>query len=374
LNKILYENQNIPKDLALHVEADKALHSYFSMSFDGIKPDNYCGFLCVDNQDYFIAPKISQEDDKNLDIFIYMLMYAYDIKLSNEDLANFTSTKHKFFEIFIRYFSDKFLSELKRGVFKKYITLEDNLKVLRGKYICEKNFTNFYHQNIYCEYDEFSMDNELNRSFLYAIKIFKKFSSCQNLSRCEMILDEVDFLHVDINRLHVGFDRMNSRYKYSFDLALMLLQKLIPLTSKNNKQSFAFLFKMSEVFEKFIGKIYQDIDSSTMLQKQRNFGSLQLKPDIITRDFIIDTKYKNIKNTEELLINDKYQMFVYGTNFEIKDTMLLYPKHLLHVDEDLKLGKAEKMVKLKLKTIDLNSEKEFEEYVSEIKKRLEILG
>jgi 5-methylcytosine-specific restriction enzyme subunit McrC len=368
---LLYENQNIPDKLALHVKSDKTLYSYFKMEFDGIKPDNYCGFLHVDNQDYFIAPKISKEDDKNLDIFIYMLMYAYDIKLSNEDLANFANTKYRFFEIFIRYFSDKLLDEFKKGVFKKYITLEENLKVLRGKYIIDKNFTNFYHQNIYCEHDEFSMDNELNRFFLYAIKTFKKFSNYQNLSRCEMLLDEVDFLHVEINRLHVNFDKMNSRYKQSYELALMLLKKLIPLTSKNDKQSFVFLFKMSEVFEQFIGKIYQDIDSTTKLQNEKNFGNLKLKPDIVTKNMIIDTKYKKVNSKDDLSTNDKYQMFAYGTNFEIKNTMFLYPKDLLYVEEDLKLGEDDKMIKLKMKTVDLNSDKEFDEYVEKIKSRLE---
>ena len=370
----LYENENIlSQELEKFIKKDKTLHNYFDINFDGIKPNNYCGFLHVNHKEYFIVPKISTDKDKNLNIFIYMLMYAYDIKLSNEHLANFSDTKHRFLEIFIRYFSDKLLTEFKKGVFKKYITLEDNLKVLRGKYLCEKNFTNFYHQNIYCEYDEFSMDNELNRFFLYAIKIFKKFSSYPNLSRCEMILDEVNFLHVDINRSHINFDRMSSRYKHSYDLAIMILNKLIPLPSKSDTQSFAFLFKMSKVFENFIGKIYQDIDSSTKLQYPETFNDLRLQPDIVTRDMIIDTKYKKINSKDDLKASDKYQMFAYGTNFEIKDTMLLYPKHLLHVEEDLELGKGEKMIKLKIKTIDLDSEKEFDEYVGEIKKRLEKL-
>jgi len=367
---ILYENQNISDALALHVKNNKELHSYFSINFDGIKPDNYCGFLHVDNQDYFIVPKITTED-KNLDIFLYMLIYAYDIKLSNDDLANFSNTKHRFFEIFIRHFSDKLLSEFKKGIFKKYITLEDNLKVLRGKYLIEKNFTNFYHQNIYCEYDEFSMDNELNRFFLYAIKIFKKFSSYQNLNHCEMVLDEVELLHVDIDRHHIHFDRMNSRYKQSYELALMLLQKLIPLASSSINQSFAFLFDMSEVFEKFIGRIFQDIDSSTLLQVEKNFGNLKLKPDIVTKDCIIDTKYKKADSKGDISAQDKYQMFVYGTNFEMKDTMLLYPKHFSHVEENLKLGEDEKMVNLKVKTIDLDSDKKFDEYIKEMKKRVE---
>jgi 5-methylcytosine-specific restriction enzyme subunit McrC len=371
--KVLYENEAIPKELEKHIIDSKTLHQYFDMSFNGIKPNNYCGFLHIDDSEYFIIPKISSKENDNLNIFIYMLMYAYDIKLSHEHLANFSDTKHKFFEIFIRYFSDKLLGEFKKGVFKKYITQSENLKVLRGKYIIDKNFTNFYHQNIFCEYDEFSMDNKLNKFFLYALKVFKKFSNYQNLSRCEMLLDEVKYLHVEHNRVDIYFDRLSQRYQKSFDIALMILNKLIPLPSKSNTKSFAFLFDMSEVFEKFIANIYKTIDDTTKVQYQKNFGNLQLKPDIITKTQIIDTKYKKTNNKDDLITNDKYQMFAYGTNFGIKDTMLLYPKHLLIVKEALKLGVGDKMINLKMRSIDLESEKEFDEYVEEIKKRLEEL-
>ncbi len=368
---ILYENQNIPKDLSKYIRNDKTLHKYFEMNFDGIKPKNYCGFLKIDGEEHFVVPKISSKDDTNLNIFIYMIMHAYDINLHHEETANFQDIKHRMFEIFIRYFSDTFLQELKRGVFRKYITLEEQLKVLKGNYIYEKNFTDFYHQNIYCQYDEFSMDNELNRFFIYAIKVFKKYSSYSNLTYAESILEEVNFSHININRLNLKFNRTNERYLHSFDIALILLKKLIPLPSKKAQKNFVFLFDMSEVFEKFIGKIYKKIDISAKLQYQKNFGNLQLKPDIIIQDLIIDTKYKKISRKDDLAVQDKYQMFVYGKNFKIKDTMLLYPKHLQHVKEDLKLGKDDDMVNLRMRSIDLESDKKFDKYVSEIKIRLE---
>ncbi|RLA73116.1 MAG: restriction endonuclease, partial [Epsilonproteobacteria bacterium] len=157
----LYENQNIDKELesydtiVTHIQNTPSLHAYFDISFQGIKPKNYCGFLSIDNKSYFIIPKIADENAQNLNTFIYMIMYAYDINLKNEDLMNANNQEHHIHELFIRLFSDTLLAEFKRGVFKQYITMQENLKVLRGKYIIEKNFTNFYHQNIYCEFDEF---------------------------------------------------------------------------------------------------------------------------------------------------------------------------------------------------------------------------
>jgi len=374
----VYENQYIKDDdnLIKIIKQTKSLYPYFENSFDGVKPKNYCGFLSIEEQNYFIVPKITDSGEHNLNIFMYMLIYAYDIKISNEDLANIDNTKSKIMEIFIRYFANLLLSELKKGVYKTYITKEENLKLLKGKYLIEKNFSNFYHQNIYCEFDEFSMDNQLNQFFLYAIKTFQKYSSYPNLHLCEMMLDEVTFNHIDINRLQINFDRLNTRFKTSVEIALMILLRLSPLVNNSNDKGFVFLFDMAEVFEKFIGKMYQNIDKTTKIQKERNFVNLKLKPDIITSDMIIDTKYKIIKDRDDLATCDKYQMFTYGTNLGIKNTMLLYPKHFQKdfKNEDLKLGTGDNEVILKMRCIDLRCDGiGYHGYIEEIKIKMEEL-
>ena len=149
------------------------------------------------------------------------------------------------------------------------------------------------------------------------------------------------------------------------------------MTQKNTDKSFAFLFDMAEVFEKFVGRMYEKIDNTTQLQKQGNFGSLVLKPDIVTASKIIDTKYKKANTRNDLKRDDKYQMFVYGVNFKVKDTMLLYPKHFLDVDDDLELGRGDELIKLKMKSLDLGFTKEskafdggYYGYIEEIKKRV----
>ena len=368
--KYLYENKNVPLELVPHIENNKTLHPYFESNYENIKPKNYCGFLSIGGESYFIVPKIVDDDAQNLNTFIYMLIYAYDINLKNEDLMFADNQEHQIFELFIRLFSDALLDEFKRGVFKQYITMQENLKVLRGKYIIEKNFNNFYHQNIYCEFDEFSMDNELNRFFLYAIRTFKKFSAYGNLHRCEAILDEVDYLNVDFKRLNTHFDRMNSRYKKSYEVALMILQKLVPMTEKSTDKSFSFLFDMAEVFEKFVGRMWVEIDNTTQLQKQGNFGSLVLKPDIMTTTKIIDTKYKKVNNRCDLSVQDKYQMFAYGVNFKVKDTMLLYPQHLVDVDDSLELGKGDELIRLEMRSLDLRFDGSYDNYIAAINNRL----
>ena len=163
---------------------------------------------------------------------------------------------------------------------------------------------------------------------------------------------------------------MSSRYQQSYEVALMLLQKLVPMTEKSSDMSFAFLFDMAEVFEKFVGKMYQEIDSTTKLQKKGVFGSLHLKPDIVMSDRIIDTKYKMVRDRGDLSTQDKYQMFVYGVNFKIEETMLLYPKHLVDIDDNLELGRGEDMIGLKMRSLDLGFDGGYSEFICEIKESL----
>ena len=372
-SNVIYEYTQIKhKDLKSYIINMPKLHKYFKLDWNILKSRQYCGILNFEGEDFYLLPKISNKDEEtNLDIFIYMLMYAYDVKLQNEQIASCKNESHNVLEVFIQLFAKKLFQELQYGIYKEYVTEQDNLTTLRGKYLINENLKyNFVKNKIYCEYDEFSMNNQLNQFFLFAVKTLLSFVKDKRiLTQCEIALDEVEYKSFDVNYIAIHFHRLNSRFKESFEFALLLLKKSIPLFAKD-KKSFAFLFDMNELFEKFIGKMFQEIDPSTKLQNQKNFGNLQLKPDIITSNMIIDTKYKILKSRDDLATNDKYQMFVYGTNIGIKNTMLLYPKHVNKVKENLKLGEDDKMIGLKMRSVDLDFNGEYGEFVMEIKSRI----
>ena len=86
---------------------------------------------------------------------------------------------------------------------------------------------------------------------------------------------------------------------------------------------------------------------------------------------IIDTKYKIVQTKDNLSVADKYQMFTYGTNFNIDNTMLLYPEHLYKTHENLILGVGEKTIKLKLRSIDLKCiNLEYNPYIEQLYQRI----
>ena len=372
--KTFYEHKAIddPKFIEI-IQANKSLQQYFSSSFDGIKATQYCGIINIEGNDYYILPKIATDTEHNLNTFIYMLMYAYDIEVKNEDISSSANQQHRLLQVLINIFTKKLLQQLQIGLYREYITFQDNLTTLRGKYLINENLKyNITHQKIYCEYDEFSMDNPLNRFFLYVVKYLLPYAeNKKELRLIETIFNETAYRHFDLHRSSLlTFNRLNTRYQQSFDIGMLLLKHLIPLFAKGI-QSFAFLFDMNELFEIFISKIIQSIEPQTQLQVERNFGNLKLKPDILTRDMIIDTKYKRVKGRQDISAADKYQMFVYGRNFGMKKTMLLYPKHLEDVNESLVLGKGDEAVELKMRSVDLGSDGGYKEFINVVNKRIE---
>lgn len=151
------------------------------------------------------------------------------------------------------------------------------------------------------------------------------------------------------------------------------MKQSIPLFSQD-KKSFAFLFDMNILFEKFIARIVKELDNNAKIQNSDKYEDLILKPDIIIQNQIIDTKYKKIKAIEDIKQSDKLQSFAYGVNYAVDNVMLLYPNHLDEIKYDLILGKYDKKVELKIRSIDLNfSGNDFKEYIDEIRKRREIM-
>lgn len=375
MQNTIYEYESISnEELKNHIINTTELHKYFTLDWKDLKTKQYCGILNFNDQDFYILPKIANHnDEKNLNIFIYMLMYAYDVKLSNEQIASCANEEHTILEVFVQMFANGLLQELKKGLYKEYLTKQDNLPVLKGKYLINENLKyNFTKNKIYCEYDEFSENNSLNQFFLYAVKYLQKFVKDKKLlKQCELVFDEVEYKQVYINRLEtINFNRLNVRFKISFEIALLLLRQSIPLFNQD-KKSFAFLFDMNVLFEKFIARMVKELDSNAKIQNQDNFGVLTLKPDIILKNQIIDTKYKRIKSIEDIKQSDKLQAFAYGINYGVKNVMLLYPKDEKDVIYDLVLGKDNNKVELKIRTIDLNYDKDsFNEYIYEIRNRI----
>ncbi len=67
------------------------------------------------------------------------------------------------------------------------------------------------------------MNNSLNQFFLYSIKyLMNSVKDTKLLKQCELIFDEVESKSFDIKHLSINFNRLNIRFKKSYELVLLL--------------------------------------------------------------------------------------------------------------------------------------------------------
>lgn len=349
-------------------------HRYFSEKWGEVKATQYCGALKIGDQTLTILPKIDQHNDiANLRYLTYMLSYVYDLKV-DESIASTDTEKSPILELSISIFSRELIREVEKGMYREYISVQDNLRVIRGRFMAGMDArTNFVRDKIYCEYDEFSPDNPLNALFAYTVNVCRRITNSvdnrRQLGTLHLMFDEVTPYYNPHTTHH--WHRLNERFRHLYKIALLILQNLNIRFDKAGANEWAFMFDMNVLFEQFIGKIVRSIEPTAIIQAENNFGNLKLKPDIlIPNRLIIDTKYKKVNGKEELKRDDKYQMYVYGKNYKIDQTMLFYPKHIEDVNEDLCLGKKDEGVALKMRSVELQSNSvSFGKYIEEMKNK-----
>ncbi len=361
-NKILYEYQEIQykelNDFLLDSskKQESPVKEYFNVKWGNkFTPNGYCGGMVVNNCTYSILPKIEQgklknnlsavDDDKNMQYLTFMFLKAYDVKVSLEDVSNsLQNQRHSIIDILIDLFCTNLLRELSKGVYREYIQIRDNIKALKGRWLLNHHFSkNVINDKVYCEFDEFSESNDINSIFMIAARNLTSNSPTirKKLKQIEHYLGEVDEVSVDIENFKFQSNRLNKRFGISVQLALILLKHQVPVFSNKQHLAFCFLFKMHEVFEKFIANLLVDMKSlyeSYEIQIQNSLldrgNILQIRPDIVLHKdskakLIIDTKYKLFDKKPSQA--DLYQMYSYGMCYDFiepteRKVLLLYPQ------------------------------------------------
>ena len=392
-----YYNQSDFEDLhtLLTSKVDEPLKNYLKSINGKITSNGYCGAFSVKEGDtYRILPKIDKDEDNDQMYLIFMLLKAYNIKIKNEKFSSsIKNQKITLFDLFADLFANELWSELTKGIFKEYITKQDNLKKLKGKWLINHHISkNFFKEKIYCEYDEFTENNPLNQLFMYAGRNIRTELAAVNkkLKKIEYAFDEVNYNIIDPYLFNYHFHRLNKRFQNSAEMALILLKYMVPNFNKSHKKSFIFLFLMHELFESFIANIVKDLENElncrVEIQKIKitDGSEKKIKPDITLIDkktgkakLIIDTKYKilNKKPSDA----DIYQMYSYGMSYDFVDNhrkvLLLYPKEInSEVDTGefkIKGTSKDSEVNIFSEKINLTIEKfefiTFDNYINELK-------
>ncbi|MCL7748757.1 McrC family protein [Halalkalibacter alkaliphilus] len=244
---------------------------------------------------------------------------------------------------------------LHRGIYREYRLTAENIPTLKGSLLVpdhiRKNVQRTVHA--FCEFDELTpniMENQVLKAAVKVIFPYVQHSSLKiNLMNGLELLEDVDDVHIHSTMLdQMVLNRQNKHYEQALQLAIAILQSNSMSSAQNQQIGFAFLFKMNDLFEGYIGEVLKRIlfPTSYEVRSQHTAKKLLqnittgredilLKPDFVIETseevpkVIIDTKWKSafVNYRRNYKQSDLYQMYAYITTYKTAEhCILLYPK------------------------------------------------
>jgi 5-methylcytosine-specific restriction enzyme subunit McrC len=268
------------------------------------------------------------------------------------------------FELLTRLFAVELYSQVQRGAEHAYISVEDTLPVLRGRWRLAHQLARAPHERHRFDvvYDEFNTDTPLNRIFRFVISKLL-LVAVDSLNRSLLVnLDELLSGARKLSRVtgdeldRLLWTRLNERFRGAFQLAKLFLTNSTPQLQVGNLPLFAFLIDMNELFEEFVASFItrhgatlwpsrvtpiavhiQSRGKQTFLAERlpEQLPAFKLLPDLLLSpplgppDLVIDTKYKMVDERAAKLgvaEADFYQMLAYSTRLRASRVLLLYPQ------------------------------------------------
>lgn len=316
---------------------------------------NYVGYIKLPSFSIEILPKIDLDIDdqgKTRKTLLNMLHKSGLFKVNYSEISDLNIYNQNLNEILSYLFAKNLQNELVRGIYLEYITKVENINVLKGKLMVTRHISNIAtsKNKVFCEFEEFCIDNSLNQIFkcciMHLLRNIKNSSTIKILKHCLAYFVDVSDIEIDRYELEkYSFSRLNKRFESTFILAKMLMSGYSSAGDIGQNKSFSILFKMEEVFEKYMGNLLTRnlVDSQVYTQHKKHkllineFSDkniFQLKPDIVIesngkQNIIIDTKWKKIQsssNRHGVKRDDLYQMYAYLTRYpDAENVILLYP-------------------------------------------------
>ena len=315
----------------------------------------------------------------------YMLTYAFQalrqsnyVNIAVEEFENI----HDMFAVIL---GKGVASQLKQGLYREYISQEEELSVLRGKLNIQGTIRNKiqHKQKLSCEYDELSENNLLNQILKTTMQVLVRQKTVKQEQKVVLKKNLVFFDNVDeIEPSQIKWDKIryqknNQSYRMLMNVCYLVISGLILSTEKGEVKLATFLDDraMHSLYEKFILEYYRyhhpeykanpdtipwDIDD----------GIIEFLPAMVTditlkhggRTLIIDAKYyahtmQSQYDVQSIHSGNLYQVFTYVKNLDKDNTgnvagMLLYAKTQEQITPNNKYSMGGNTIWVK--TLDLN--------------------
>ena len=249
---------------------------------------------------------------------------------------------------------------LQRGLLADYVETEDDLAVLRGRLLADRQVLQRFGRidRLECRFDEASTDIVENQILAAALAVcaplVRNFTLRRRVQTLRSILDGACTPPAGMSpasvRANLVYQRLNRYYRDAHQLAWLLLEGLgvHDFHQPGVLRCFAFLLDMNALFERFITRWLTQVlgRSGLTVHSQRQDYSILWNPDegqayaAIIPDLLVDAgrgraklpvdaKYK-FYDRKDVANSALYQTFLYGFAYSHADAeqvraLILYP-------------------------------------------------
>jgi len=316
-----------------------------------------------------------------------MLTYAFQTlrqtnyeEIAKEDFDNIQN-------MFAAILSKGIAQQLKQGLYREYVTVQEDLPTLRGKVNISASLKlqMQHRQLLSCEHDKFSENNIFNQIIKATANLLIKhpavFPKYKSELKKELLyfsaVDEIEVNKIGWNTLK--YQRNNQSYHMLLNVCYFVLKGLLHSDEKGNFKMASFLDeqRMCRLYERFILEYYRFhykekfSTNATQIKWNVDDGIDDFLPVMQTdimlkcqeKILIIDAKYyahimqTGPFNKHTLHSNNLYQIFAYVKNQDVLSNgrvsgMLLYAK----TDEEIVPNNNYIISgnKISVRTLDLN--------------------
>ena len=107
-----------------------------------LRAQQFVGVLGTPSAALEILPKIDGLDTGDTrNCLVHMLARVFDLNISSGAMADLGWQRHDLLEVLIRLFCDRLFEAVHRGLSRRYVDREDDLKALRGRLNVKRQFT-----------------------------------------------------------------------------------------------------------------------------------------------------------------------------------------------------------------------------------------
>ncbi len=328
--------------------------------------------------------------DKNILInnIYHMLAYAFQ-NLNQENYDDVAvESFDEMYDMFAAILAKGIGLQLKRGLYREYISFQEELPFMRGKIDMYGTVRNklLRKRLLTCNFDELSEDNLLNRILKTTVMLLLKNAKVKaqykdDLKKEMLYFSDVGLLNPsDIHWSSIRFQRNNQTYRMLISICQLIIEGMLITTDKGDYRLASFIDeqRMCRLYEKFILEYYirhfpelkvsasqipwsVDDGIKTMLPIMQSDIFIQKDSTVL----IIDAKYYSHTTQKQydkhtVYSDNMYQIFTYVKNCDYEfgnrehkvSGMLLYAR----TDEEIQPDCVYHMHgnQISVKTLDLN--------------------